>query len=830
MLLPLLIAGLQSAPAELQAPAHARLHPADATFFLTVPDVAGLPAAYSKGALWSIVTDPDLAEAVSNLTGGEVELGLVLDRIQMMMEPANLPPEMVAMGLDAAIKDLRAVSSSVVLPEDVPGTLEPFLWRVKSYEALITAKYRGGAEFYGSEQSPPATIDGLATLLGDDASVLDDPYGNRFGYRVDPESAEGFLLTAFGADGQPGGEGVNADISSDDRMETEAMEFVSKHLAIRVALEFGSAETAAQLFGTISGMGVSEEVGKMLELGDGARGFGIIPPGEEQPVATLTQTGTHLFLSVFGDGAEAAVAAAGTRAGGLLVSPDYRSALSGLKRRGGTALYEAYARRSFAAVFADVLEVLAQADGIQLGDMGLDGKEVALQLAQFMRGAASEHPVVAERVVLEDGLFLKDKFHPVDPVTARARMAEPKLDAGMLASIPADAALVIAMRKDVNEMGAALRGLLETFGGMGAQAGFDAAGMLAALEEQAGGRIEDRVFAYLGDQVLITSEPIRGPSIPNTLLQIPVTNEAALIEGLAAWYGALGNSFPEDLRYKDRAYKGFPLYSLTLSNVGFISPGLATSVKDGVMITGLQNSHVRDLLRGPRGGDDAARPLHPLQAGELAIGKDVHSVTFVDLAAYFDGLYGTAKSFGSIAAGFVGGELPFDLTQLPDAELVTRHLRPSISTARWTEQGLAGHGQGSFGPEFIVAAALAPLVVLGASQQATVPPPEFGYVEELVMVQSVDDAVAAKNALKSVRVGLQAYRYANGGAYPASLSLLAEPAEGYPKGFLAEGVSLMDIWGHELGYSVDAGADTYELYSHGRNGVDEGGAGDDIRP
>ena len=506
---------------------------------MTIPDAAGLPAAYSKSALWSIVTDPDLAEVISSLSGGEVEIDTVLERIQVMMEPENLPPEMVAMGLDRAIKGLRAISSSVVLPEDVRGTLEPFLWRVQSYEGLIAAKYRGGVECYGSERQPPATIEGLATLLGDDAGVLDDPYGNRFGYRVDPESAEGFVLTAFGADGVPGGEGVNADISSDDHMESEALAFVSENLAIRVVLEFGSAETAAQLFGTFSGMGVSEGAGEMLQLGEGVQGFAILPPGEESPVATLTRTGPHLFLSLFGDGAEDAVAAANSEKGGLLVSPDYRSAMTGLERRGGTALYEAYARRSFAAVLADVLEVLAQADGIQLGDLGIDGKETGLQLAQFMRGAASEYPVFAERVVLDDGLFMKDKFYPVAPETARARMAQPKLDAGMLASIPAEAALVVAMRKDINEMGAALRGLVDTFGDLGAEAGVDAVGMLAALEEQAGGRVEDRVFAHLGDQVLITSEPIRGPSIPNTLLQIPVKNEEALIEGLAGWYLSL---------------------------------------------------------------------------------------------------------------------------------------------------------------------------------------------------------------------------------------------------------------------------------------------------
>ena len=45
-----------------------------------------------------------------------------------------------------------------------------------------------------------------------DGAVPLDPWRNPYVYRLAPSSAQGFHLYSLGADGTPGGEGVNADI------------------------------------------------------------------------------------------------------------------------------------------------------------------------------------------------------------------------------------------------------------------------------------------------------------------------------------------------------------------------------------------------------------------------------------------------------------------------------------------------------------------------------------------------------------------------------------------------------------------------------------------
>jgi len=46
----------------------------------------------------------------------------------------------------------------------------------------------------------------------DDEQWLIDPWGNSYDYKQ--MSSRKFLITCFGADGLPGGEGVDADITS----------------------------------------------------------------------------------------------------------------------------------------------------------------------------------------------------------------------------------------------------------------------------------------------------------------------------------------------------------------------------------------------------------------------------------------------------------------------------------------------------------------------------------------------------------------------------------------------------------------------------------------
>lgn len=74
----------------------------------------------------------------------------------------------------------------------------------------------------------PSTEDGLQALVvqPSDApnwkgpylehSVPLDPWDHPYVYQSPGPNGEDYLITSYGADGQPGGTGVNADITSDD--------------------------------------------------------------------------------------------------------------------------------------------------------------------------------------------------------------------------------------------------------------------------------------------------------------------------------------------------------------------------------------------------------------------------------------------------------------------------------------------------------------------------------------------------------------------------------------------------------------------------------------
>ncbi len=76
----------------------------------------------------------------------------------------------------------------------------------------------------------PTTEDGLQALIVqpadapnwkgpyiDQHQIPNDPWHNPYDYVApDPATNDDFLITCYGADGAPGGDGINADITSDD--------------------------------------------------------------------------------------------------------------------------------------------------------------------------------------------------------------------------------------------------------------------------------------------------------------------------------------------------------------------------------------------------------------------------------------------------------------------------------------------------------------------------------------------------------------------------------------------------------------------------------------
>lgn len=74
----------------------------------------------------------------------------------------------------------------------------------------------------------PTTEDGLQALRTQPSDapnwkgpyltkdIPNDPWGNPYAYEAPGPNGDPYLITSYGADGQPGGDGDNADITSED--------------------------------------------------------------------------------------------------------------------------------------------------------------------------------------------------------------------------------------------------------------------------------------------------------------------------------------------------------------------------------------------------------------------------------------------------------------------------------------------------------------------------------------------------------------------------------------------------------------------------------------
>lgn len=95
--------------------------------------------------------------------------------------------------------------------------------QVQKAEADV-ALLEQGLEFWRIDMGRyPSAEEGLTILAVPTATgakikkLPDDPWGRAYGYQVPGENGQPYAIISLGADGEPGGEGENADIRSDKK-------------------------------------------------------------------------------------------------------------------------------------------------------------------------------------------------------------------------------------------------------------------------------------------------------------------------------------------------------------------------------------------------------------------------------------------------------------------------------------------------------------------------------------------------------------------------------------------------------------------------------------
>ena len=867
--------GVDSGPASPDA----GLHPADATFYWEVPSIHDLPKAYEDSPLWRMVTDPELAKAVSEVSRGQVDLEMLLAMAREQVSLDNLPPELLEMGIGDAIEGMTSLSVSISIADDLEARMAPLTRVVSTMARLeIVGSSVESYTFFGDGSYPSALTD-----LDVDEELLSDGWGRPMELTIEEDA---YRLRSLGADGSEGGAGDAADLSyGSDQSVNDAteeafgmylVEVLVESMGLQVVLGFDDETTAESLYGTASMAGQGMPL--QPKSWAGADGVEVNALAISEPIGPgldldlfLAHHGSHLILAGGGlNGLDAfGSRAKGGFASGLSSNASFASQHAQLPPAGGTTLTRSYAARSWwkvvRSIFDQGIEIagpLLEASGNQLfGPAEL--AQLVEQLDALDSFSGMFAPVGAARTDLVDGHFEKHRFTPAGANDQPRWFGVDKIDPSLFGLLPSDAGMVFAAAVDA---GSAMQGIESMVTGMLGRP--ELRGAIADLEKSAQLSLAEDLLAHVDQQMIASVGPVRGIGMPTTLAHAKLRDVQAFEAALGRLLGAVGERYGETVKIKDKPYRKMSLYQLEvqlpepeedpladlppeLAEFGAMLQGMsntfemAVGISGDTLVVGLKSLHVKKEMRR-LSGDSSRRSKeedqvpHPLASGAIALPEGVNQVMYADWGGYFAGVYNMGKAFGGLAAGFAEEELPVDLSALPDAELITRHLRPTVSTTVHGPAGSLTHTRSSFGPEMI----LLPLssvfgiaafqaensleqasAALESRQDWDLPPPEQ---TGPVGGGAGGHGSSTRDGLMRLRTVLEVYRYTNGDRYPDALAVLAEATTDFPNGFLDGDAVPVDGWGQAFVYTVADEGRSYRLYSMGANGIDDGGEGDDV--
>lgn len=394
--------------------------------------------------------------------------------------------------------------------------------------------------------------------------------------------------------------------------------------------------------------------------------------------------------------------------------------------------------------------------------------------------------------------------------------------------IPPDAIGVFATSIDARKL------YHQILSGIGAQDD-QAPKRIDELEERHGFRLEEDLFGGLGGSLGVYLLPITGIiTVPGVAVVAELRDAEAFGQGLRGVLAALEEQAGGEFSVRYRPYRDQPMWVFSFGDGGgalagpiSISPSLVI-VRDHLLVTLTSSRAKREVKRLL---EDEAAGAHPLLSLASRPPADATSVGYMDWSAFVDGAYEGARAALALFGG-AAGDMPFDPMALPEASTFTRFFRPTVF---WTSTPEAGVSllriESSFGPETWIGI-LSGGAALGLGIRERVAMEQRTQEIEVVVRAESDadrDAVIAqtRSTLNDLATRLEVFRI-DSGRYPRTLEDLLEPTSSYPRGFLPSGVVPVDGWGRDLVYAPAADGASFTLWSSGENGVDERGSGDDV--
>jgi hypothetical protein len=294
---------------------------------------------------------------------------------------------------------------------------------------------------------------------------------------------------------------------------------------------------------------------------------------------------------------------------------------------------------------------------------------------------------------------------------------------------------------------------------------------------------------------------------------------AVLAQALAA--GLPGTEVKRSI-YKDVPFVtiNLPPGALSLGDLGEVTPVVA--VLDGKLIVTSGSLNLKKEIRRRQGDEkEALGPAsYPWTGGKAVFPKEATAVLYIDWAAQVEALFGLARAFGPMMESF---NFPFDLSQLPSPLVFTRHMPPTLHVVRQVQGGLAVRHEAGFAFETWLG--LAGLGALVRDQLADAGPAVLAQASPA----GSDPAAETRRTVLELRTALSVYKL-DRGAFPDALAGLLEPSPSYPSGYLDGRTALpLDAWGRAYRYLRAPDGASCRVWSVGPDGVDQDGAGDDVR-
>jgi hypothetical protein len=731
---------------------HADLHPANANFFLEVPDIEAAISAYEAAPLAKLLRDEQVRTFIASLV--------------------DLDPEEVSFSTlsELGLSEMR---------ESLP------LVGVQSLELLPEVRHASfsisGVELEGLTQEVLAAEGSWSTSLRERVGRV------RVRAVLDFESADSVQRAVDLICSQV--EGEDATLSGFSRIETQ-LEFVGQKLDCTY---YRGAEAGISM-----GFWIVHHDARLI------LGSGLDPAPESltlvrEPLSSLEAFATSSRQMRGTDGVT--VLESYVSLGGLRELPRLLDLVPGMPQE-------------FKSMAGLALEVLHAGGAVQTRS----------------RTSLVESRFVTESFEREYGSSQAPRLHVEEAITRDSfRM------------VPRDAVGVWAVHLDKQGINEFLVSALADV------TGSDPEKVMATLEEEYGFRPDRDLVGALGGRFVFYTLPFTGIGMPKLYVAVDLEDDEAFargLQGLGEYLVAVSDGAVE---FNSKPYRKRPFMSFTPGkdleeltsgmNTGgmmswapaFLSISAACGVLEDRAILSLSNMYTKREMKRLMGEEGDGQYSILEDSSELPVGIESYGRT--DWGMILGGLYDSLRGFLPLIEQGLGGEMPFEIEDMPRGSVFAEYFQPTVSWRRRTAGGVYEYKKSSFGPEVPGALCALVLAAIGTSgdtvrvESQLEPVPQAGFEHEAGSEASRESQTIGR--LRDLKLRIVVYK-GEVGRYPAALSNLMDSTPNFPNGFLDGGEQPSDAWGGSFEYSSGNDGASYRLWSKGPNGLDEGGGGDDL--